>query len=733
MYQISATVTSGEELEQRNIQNLQSLAYRLPSVRISTTPVADYVAVRGVASSLNLGFEQSVGTFVDGLYRGRSRSTRAALFDVERVEVLRGPQTTFFGNNAIAGAFNIATRKPSGTLEANAQAFYAPVGEEYSIEGGVSIPLNDNLAVRLAARQSGMDGYIENENLGTTEPHLNERIGRLSAVWQPSSSIETVVRLDLGQNRNRGILSNQILSCPPEPVYGAASGVCARYLAASGGSVDDELDRVSAANPSFFDYDFIEAEQSTTIDLGRNSLILTTGYFDHNYDLVNDVVPVPASMGGSVIGTSQAVPARFLEDFEQFSQEVRFQSDESDRFEYMAGIYYSHSNLSVLGYQGFFQAPFGQIFGSGVYSPETPIAVQISNREVATNWSIFGSATLHLAEAFRLNLGLRYSIVSKDATREASAGSSIDIPGPDNFVPGPPAFQNAALTGLGADIGDFAFNSRTDRELMPSVSVEYDLASDVMVYASYTHGFKAGGFSGYFSSSIFDPELVDAYEIGLRSQLFNRRLTFNLTAFYSDYTDLQETTTIILPSGGNRQVVGNVAGSVSKGIELSTKLSIMPGLDLSADVSYLDATYTDYVSAPCTVLQQTLNGVPCFQDLSGKRRAFAPEWSGSVAARYVYDISEALQVRLSGSIYFTSMFFAQPLADPELSQDGYTSFDARIGVGPGDGRWELALVGKNLSDTTIGSFWQPTPTSPGSYQAILDPPRSIGIQLSFKY
>lgn len=134
---VSVSVTTGEALQQANLLNLESLSARLPSVRISPAPVSDFIAVRGVGSSLNFGFEQSVGTFVDGIYRGRSRSTRAAMFDVERVEVLRGPQTTFFGNNAIAGAFNITTRRPSRDFETNALAFYAPDTREYTLEAGV--------------------------------------------------------------------------------------------------------------------------------------------------------------------------------------------------------------------------------------------------------------------------------------------------------------------------------------------------------------------------------------------------------------------------------------------------------------------------------------------------------------------------------------------------------------------------------------------------------------------
>jgi iron complex outermembrane receptor protein len=142
---VSVSVATGATLERANITNLEGVAIRTPNVRISSAPVSDFINIRGIGSSLNLGFEQSVATFVDGVYRARSRASRAALFDIEQVEVLKGPQTTFFGNNAIAGALNITTRKPSNSPQANASAFYAPATHEYTLEAGVSGPITDTL------------------------------------------------------------------------------------------------------------------------------------------------------------------------------------------------------------------------------------------------------------------------------------------------------------------------------------------------------------------------------------------------------------------------------------------------------------------------------------------------------------------------------------------------------------------------------------------------------------
>jgi outer membrane receptor protein involved in Fe transport len=163
---VAVSVVSGESLERGNLRTLEDIGTRLPNVKITSGPLVDQINIRGVGSGQNAGFEQSGATFVDGIYRSRSRSTHAALFDVERVEVLKGPQTTFFGANAIAGAINITTRVPDNTFAANGSALYSPSDDEYNVEGGVTLPMSDTFSVRVAARLSGLNGYIDNDLSG---------------------------------------------------------------------------------------------------------------------------------------------------------------------------------------------------------------------------------------------------------------------------------------------------------------------------------------------------------------------------------------------------------------------------------------------------------------------------------------------------------------------------------------------------------------------------------------
>lgn len=730
---VSVSVVGGQALERFNFQTVEAITSRVSNVRIGPGPLSDLINIRGVGSSLNLGFEQSVGSFVDGVYRPRSRAIRTALFDVDQVEILKGPQTTFFGNNTVAGAINITTKKPGDSFEANASAFYAPNTEEYTVEGGMTLPLTSQLSMRIAGRANGMDGYIKNLYLDDMSPRIREGIGRVSLAWTPTSNVTTNARIDIGRMRNEGIWSTQLISCPPPPEFLPRATVCKRYLAAVGGNVDvdDELDGVSQTAGSFFNYDYLEAAQTTTVGIGESSLVLTTGYFDHNYKLLNDVLPVPPNQGGSVFNTTQSLPDLIHEDFNLFSQEVRLQSAPNLPIEYMAGLYFYTSSLDATTYQGQFFLPFGA-FAPTFFSPTDKIAFRIRNREKNDTYSAFASVTVKVLPSVRLNVGARYSIVEKTAHRLTELGTVAgSLPNPDDFTPGPAGGQAILLPISGVEPGEFDRTSRTDKKFMPTVSIKYDVTRNVMAYLSYAKGFKAGGFAGYSGKSIFEPETVDAFEGGVKSTLLNGRAMLNVAAFYSDYDDLQETTTFFTALGTTRQIVGNVARSTSKGVELSSRFTLLEGVALSADVAYLNARYTDYVNAPCTA-RQSLFATPCTQDLSGKRRAFAPEWSGNVAIAVDRPLTDSLRFRLDANMYFTSWFYQQPIADKNLSQPGYAKFDLRIAIGPENSKWEVAVIGKNLTDKRTASFRQNI-ASPGSFQFLEETGRSVGFQLSWRH
>ena len=453
----------------------------------------------------------------------------------------------------------------------------------------------------------------------------------------------------------------------------------------------------------------------------------TSTYFNHDFAQINTVLPLDIpGFGGtpflnSLLNTDVA---------ESYSQELRLESPVGQTIEWMVGAYYSRQDFVAQLLSGSYFAPFG-LRGAPFYNAATPTANLTELDETSQTRSVFASATIRLMNSLRLNLGARYSSVRKEAERDVVSGSAFPIATFDTFIPAPEEVQVQIAARAGSELGPFDNPRRTDNQFMPSASLQYDLTPDVMAYGSYTKGFKAGGYALNSVKNEFDPETVDAFEVGLKGSLFDRRLNFALAAYRSDYQNLQESTADFRLDGSVIFLVKNVAESRSQGIDFSAYLRATDWLSLRSELGYLDAVYTSFPNAACTALQQLTRPAPCLQDLSGERKAFAPEFTGSFGATVEIPIN-GIEARIDPTIYFTSSYYGQATADPELLQEGYAKFDMRIGVGPDDGRWEVALIGKNLTDKVTASYRNSLPTSPGSTFALVERPRSIAIQISVR-
>ncbi|MEH6758399.1 MAG: TonB-dependent receptor [Parasphingorhabdus sp.] len=725
---VSVSVVDGEAITEFGLRDLQDVTARLPNVRITGGTNADVLTIRGLGSGQNTGFEQSVGTFVDGVYRGRSRATRAALFDLERIEVLKGPQTTFFGNNAIAGALNIVTRKPDFEFSANGSALYSPSDGEYAVEAGVTIPASDRVAIRAAVRVAGMDGYIDNVTLGTDGPDTKDLIGRFAIRADVTDSWRSDLRIDGARLRSDDAFSSEIINCPPAPEYGGPGLACGGYLA--GGATDDKFDYRSAGQESYFDYDYFELGWTNSFELGGVTLTSITSYFEHDNAAKIQLIPTP-QVG---IGGDGLLPTRNEEQFEQFSQEIRLTSTSGGELEWMAGAYYAKTDLDLVNRTGFFLLPFALAVPplAPYLAPNDPVVGSPTLDEETNTYSAFGSITWNPIEPLRINAALRYTSVEKRGSRTMTFGVGD---GTLTFVnPLPDVAQQILAAGRGANLAQYPITKRTDDKWMPSIGLQYDLTPEIMAYASYTIGFKSGGFDASAQGGVFGPESVDAYEAGIKGTAFDRALTFSLVGFRGDYSDLQETTIVFVGSGANQTIVSRVANAAKsrvQGIELSAAIKVSPKFQLRGELGYLDSTYRDFPNGACTVLGALLTP-NCVQDLSGKNRPFAPRWSGTFGANLTLPVGN-LDLRIDPQMYFSSRYFLSAAADSLLEQNGYAKFDLRVGIGPSDKAWEFAVIGKNLSDQATSSFQAPLATSNGAVVLYPERPRSVAFQLRFKY
>lgn len=724
---ISVTVTSGEAVRNAGTVDLVDLSQRMPGIKLSTDPQSNHIHIRGVGSGLNAGFEQSVGTFIDGVYRARSRSIQAGLFDVERIEVLNGPQTIFFGNNTVAGAVNVTTKKPSATFGLDAQLLYSPSDDQYLAQAGVTGPLAEGLSGRIAVQFSGMNGYIRNENLKLDEPRLRDFVGRASLHFE-AGAYTSDLRVDHARNRDRGTYSAEITGCPPPPGYPAARGPCLVYLNSTGGLIDNELDFHSIAGPSAFRLDMTEVAWTNRFDFGGVSLNLITSYNDQKSRTFLNATPIPAR---GVAGYYYS-PFSQNETYKLFAQEVRLESNTDSWLQYVVGGYYSHGKLVSNSYSSLFGSPAIGGLGAPVTSTATPISTNRNLYQTDQTRSVFGQLTASVAEGLKINAGLRYTSVKKDASRIFLVGIGGPTADPADFIVLDAATQAKIVTAAGGSITDFADPHTTYDKLMPSFGVQYELNPATNFYATYTKGFKAGGYSDSNGPAQFDSEGVNAYEIGVKGSAFSRKVFYTFDVFLENFTGLQQALTVIGPTGASVTTVGNAASAVSKGAEAS--LSIRPASFLSINLSgaYIDSHFKDYSNAGCTVLQVVTIGATCTQDLSGRPTPFSPKWSGTAGATLTIPAGGDNSVRVDPNLFLSTGYFLSPVDDPIVHQDSYAQADLRLGFGPEDRRWEVAVIGKNLNNAKVVASGSTIATSPGVAYKLLQRARSIAFSLSLK-
>ena len=359
---ISILVTDGGTIERSGFKNLQDLRSRMPAVNISKGAAADSLSIRGLGSGTNPGFEQSVGTFVDGIYRGRARTSRNAFVDISRVEVLKGPQSTYFGYNTIAGALNIHTNAPTpgGEFEGFVSGLYQPTYNELDLQAAVTVPITEDLSVRAAGRVYDFDGTVKNAFNGDDLMGAEDYFGRVTAVWQATDDVDVTLRAEYGDSTSKLSVPFEWIDCPPNPAFysGPPSPSCAGALTVPG--FEAEADRVTSLDTDGYDKDkFFETSATINWQVADHTVTSVTGYSDYSTDQLYDLDG--SSLPGFVTSESggmPAFPAFGGEENTQFSQEFRLTSPGDQFLEYTAGLYYQHSELGVDRHLGFFFVPW---------------------------------------------------------------------------------------------------------------------------------------------------------------------------------------------------------------------------------------------------------------------------------------------------------------------------------------------------------------------------------------
>ena len=512
---VSIIALGDEKLDDFGLQTLESVSAYVPGVTIGEAVVSTNLFVRGIGSGVNQGFEQSVGVYVDGIYMGRGFQTRAPFLDLERIEILKGPQGTLFGKNTIAGALNIVTAKPTDQFEGEVTALYEPDHGEGALTAVVSGPLSDTLSARLAARASTLDGYMKNTLSGEKDPREDDRVVRASLRWTPTDRLEVNTRFETGSFDVDGRVS-QALSLD------AATLALFQGFDPQADGIFNERRSLGGEHP-LFAAEFNHAEVDnfvTTIDysLGDHTLTSVTGYSAYDYHEVaeGDFTPLDTANQDTV------------QDFEQWSQEVRLSSPDDRPFRYIVGLYYQKAELDSvirvdIDLRDLLGAPIiGSRHNTFLHDAET--------------FAAFFEASLDFGDRWTLNAGLRYSDEEKSVwKRQVSAELGTDIPDPGSllFILG---WVNHTLV-----------DKRSESQAAPSVSLQFDATENIMTYVSASKGFKGGGYDearadGDPDLFEYEEETVVSVEAGAKMTLLHGAATLNAAVFHSNFEDLQVST-----------------------------------------------------------------------------------------------------------------------------------------------------------------------------------------------
>lgn len=693
---IAVSAVSGEQLANAGVNGLDNIGDLVPSVtfRKGTTSANSAIFMRGVGTiTFSVAAEPSVSTVVDGVVLSRSGQAFMDLVDIERLEVLRGPQGSLFGKNASAGLVNIISRGGSDTFEMDASAEWFE-GNEYRLRTSVAGPLSANLTGRVTGFYGSYDGNIRNIN-----PAVNSDVNGYEHY-----GVRAILDLDAGPAKVRLIAD----------YFRADDDCCAEVTGVSRGATLDALlglpgGSAQGENQRFINHNLVTRTLDTQWSLtlsgelevsDSHTLSLITGYRNwRNRELrEGDFLPT------AVVGTPE-LHDNGLVTTEQMSAEVRLASDANRPFFYQVGAFIWHSQnqqtfrretISCTS-SSLAALPGGAVPCNTANTATTVFGTAQSFSDVnSTNLALFGQATLRLSDMLSLTAGLRW-------TRDELSFTHIRAPG-FNRVTGAPAVGPGVIAapagglttanppGNGTNVSR---NSSENDNISGRASIQFEPSDDVMFYASYTRGYKGPAFNVFFNHVAptnavpIDEEISDSYEVGVRTQFLDRRVTLNGTLFQATYDGFQANNFILL--GTPPALVSNLtnAGQVrTRGFEVDLNARLFDGFSVNASVAYADAFVRRFNPNPATNAPSALNGT---------RLPLAPEWNWNVGADYERDLG-GLVIYANTSYAYTGDQFS------ELGNvgpiDSYGIWNASLGFSDPEDQYRLTLFARNIGDTS---------------------------------
>lgn len=686
---IAITAVSGSTLEKAGVKTVGDLTQLTPSLQFGTRSTNNFIALRGIGQAgQDIGSQSGVTVSLDGVPLLNHFMMDPAFLDVERVEVLRGPQGTFQGRNATGGAINVYSNAPTDSTD-GAISFNVGNYKRVGVNGYVNARLTDDLSGRLSFQTDHADGWLNNPYNGRRYDNTNLAEIRGQLLYKPSSALSVRALVDYTHRRENPEFNVILKRADPNlPTPLQVPGYPYPQTDINGL-------KFYINEPNIDDVNDLRATVIARYDLGANSSITsTTGYIKHDIRLIDmdvDLTPLPATKF-DLIGLYA----------KQFTQELTFTTDLGSRADLTAGLFYMNGISSEPLYLSLQTIP-----DYLVYLPT----------EKLDSYAAYAQFRYNLTDRLRATIGGRYTIDHKSYVMDATV-----------------------LT-----FHTLLSDKNTWKAFTPRFVLDYTPTDNSLVYASVSRGFKSGGFNTLGDITLpvnrFNPEYVWNYEVGLKAAMFDKRLRFGLTGFYADYTNLQQTVFRIGLEGSDVRYprVENASSATIKGIEFEAQAAPVKGLLLTGAVTRLDATfgkfcnnnplYPNAATSPACVGAQA-DGAPLpagAQDLQDNILPQAPKWQFNTSAQYVFPISHQLEITAHVDYKWQSRVYFDIYNNPLNAQDRYGLLNASLGIGSAKEGWSLTGWARNAFDTRYISEGTVAPGATPSVNGTIGTPRMYGM------
>lgn len=705
---LAVTAFNSDQLERLQVDQALDMGRLVPNLIAHNNTglgTANAYSLRGLNNTESIStFDPPVGSYVDDIYVARQNANNFTLFDVDRIEVLRGPQGTLFGRNTTGGAVRVLLKKPAEELDG-----YVELGmgdyDRYAMRGSIDIPLADTLLTKFSAYYVDDDGFVDNVTTGET---LNgeDNVGLRGAVlWKIADGLTWDLAVDYEDTKDANIAN-----------FKSGSDRISRTGLTKGGNPLGTLFTGEKTS-----YGFSNKVESTNVtsniqwdsDIGTVNLIV--GWRDMTQKFALDFLDGNAA-GRAAFGQDPPSYGGFSiandGDHDQFTAELKLNGEVTEGIRYTTGLFYLDEDN---------RTDFGDVFDFdlsllGLGPPGTFVPLVLADRvldNTTESWAAYLQTDIDFLDAWTLTLGVRYTDEQKDVsfTDNIPQADCTGAPGcqfvdtnDDGISDNDLANENLALFGIPRDL---------DTDLWtPRVALQYTISDDLNFYASATRGFKSGGWNARGTTPDqlidFSAEKVWSYEIGMRSTWFDNRLRANVTAFYTDVSDFQIPSAFLAQTGQVQFITRNFADLENKGVEFELVANPLDNLTLLANVGFQDGEYKNLAPAVQEQQQECLGGTTtsCNVGIVDPNGGIAdptriPDYTATVGALYTFELGNGFEVEPSAYLYSVGDHSVFTSGDPAFLVDGYTTWNGSIQLRATEEDWRLTLECRNCNDRTM--------------------------------